>query len=339
MTPSRAGQGSTSPPSTASKKKREKKLKSVKDNTHQSSVNKGENCMLESDVSFDGDQVSEIMLLKTQIETLKQEHKNELNILRTEFSAKFDTLNNVLKMKDDAIGKLNREIGELQKMCSFLTEETADLKGKLKTHEHALSTRAKAHEDLQIKTNDLEDRSRRNNLVFFNIPEKDVMQRGEQNVEDCEKIILDILERTNFFSPDYDIAIDRAHRLGRRTNNSNDRPRPIIVRFTYFKDKNDIIRNARKLKGTNVNVSEDFSKQTLFEHRELRKYAKLAKETQFNDPDKAIINYKVTYKRVVMTYTLNKHNQNSKTFTRSFTLQNVNENPTKWFVPSNNSRQ
>ena len=110
------------------------------------------------------------------------------------------------------------------------------------------------------------------------------------------------------------------------------------MRFTYFKDKHDIIRNARKLKGNNVNVSEDFSKPTLLEHGELRKYAKLAKENQFNDPDKAIINYKVTYKHVVMTYTLNKHNQHSKTFSRSFTLQNIKENPTKWFVPSSNSR-
>ena len=55
---------------------------------------------------------------------------------------------------------------------SFLSAETSALQSKIKTLEHTQTSNERAHQEIENKCVDLEDRSRRNNLVFFNIPEE-----------------------------------------------------------------------------------------------------------------------------------------------------------------------
>lgn len=50
------------------------------------------------------------------------------------------------------------------------------------------------------------------------------------------------------------IALERAHRTGRQ---DPQHPRPIVVRFEKYCDREAVLRNARKLKGTNIYVNED----------------------------------------------------------------------------------
>ena len=178
------------------------------------------------------------------------------------------------------------------------------------------------------KTTDLEDRSRRNNLVFFNVPEPEVPGK-----EDCEAKILKIIGDRRIFE-NYEIPIDRAHRIGRKKEGPNAKPRPIIARITYYKDKEAIIANGRKFKDSGVAVSEDYSKLTLAIHQELRQHARQAQGELDTQPgqQKAIINYKVTYRRLVLTYTTNKGNPDAVKFTRSFSPQYISTN-NKWYMP------
>ena len=143
--------------------------------------------------------------------------------------------------------------------------------------------------------------------------------------------MVELLEAKRFFHDDYRIHIDRAHRLGKKSP-TNERPRPIIVRFTYFKDKQDIIKNGKKLKDCSINMSEDFSKATIEIHKKLRKVAKDAKEFKFSHPNMAITNFKVTYRRVILTYTTNKAVKTAPTFNRGFSLPYIEGN-NNWFIP------
>ena len=81
--------------------------------------------------------------------------------------SKVDVLRDVIKDKDEALGTLNREIGELQKSYSFLSDETAALKGQIKQNEISLESASKKHNDLVDKTSDLEDHSRIYNLFLW----------------------------------------------------------------------------------------------------------------------------------------------------------------------------
>ena len=51
--------------------------------------------------------------------------------------------------------------------------------------------------------------------------------------------------------------IDRAHRVGPKRNGAD---RPIVVKFALYKDKEGVLSKRRFLHGTNISLSEDFSK-------------------------------------------------------------------------------
>ena len=55
------------------------------------------------------------------------------------------------------------------------------------------------------------------------------------------------------------IWIERAHRVGEKKRGQE---RHIVVQFNSYKIKLDILRNCKKLKGTNFSIFEDFSKET-----------------------------------------------------------------------------
>src|SRR5258705_4516970 len=86
---------------------------------------------------------------------------------------------------------------------------------------------------------DLEDRSRRQSLIFYGITER----RGE-SWKDAEEEVVNLCKSFGLCPRDLQLYIDRAHRLGLFTPG---RIRPIIVCFTYYKDKEAILRNAKNL--------------------------------------------------------------------------------------------
>ena len=69
-----------------------------------------------------------------------------------------------------------------------------------------------------------------------------------------------------------DIIIERAHRAKGKTTRNNtarkNQPRTIVIKLANYKDKSMILRNV-KLKGSNIFINEDFSKQTTDLRKEL----------------------------------------------------------------------
>lgn len=131
----------------------------------------------------------------------------------------------------------------------YIVEEVKSNKDKLAGLEKSI-----AH--LCHKINDLEDRSRRNNLLIFGVSETD----GETPTvlyEKIDKLFREVLE--------VDVkTIERLHRVGRRVSHKD---RPVILKVYDYREKIDILRNCRKLKGTAFSVSEDFCDRT----RDVRK--------------------------------------------------------------------
>ncbi|KAH9360489.1 hypothetical protein HPB48_009648 [Haemaphysalis longicornis] len=118
---------------------------------------------------------------------------------------------------------------------------------------------------IEERLNDAEDRSRSCNLVFYGISE------GEsESWSDREKLVRDICnENLKIALEPKDIQ--RAHRIGKIACDKNS---PIIVNFSSFKTKDDILSKAFKLKGTTVSISEDFCVATRSIHRELVRFAR-----------------------------------------------------------------
>ena len=70
------------------------------------------------------------------------------------------------------------------------------------------------------------------------------------------------------------MEIERAHRVGKFMS---DKPRPVIAKFLRFTDKQNILRNSRKLKGTNVFINEDLCEASMVKRRDLLPQLKQAR--------------------------------------------------------------
>ena len=90
--------------------------------------------------------------------------------------------------------------------------------------------------------------SRRDNLLFEGVQ--------ETNGEDCEQKILDIIVKDmKIVDARERIRFTRVHRLGGKNVNKS---RPIIAKFHFFKDREEVWSARRRLKGTKTWISEDF---------------------------------------------------------------------------------
>ena len=87
----------------------------------------------------------------------------------------------------------------------------------------------------------MEDRFRRNNLRFDGVSESP-SENWEQSVEIIKNLIRNKLEITD------KIEIERAHRVGVKRPGINPRPRPLVVKFLRFVDRDRILRSSGKLK-------------------------------------------------------------------------------------------
>ena len=134
------------------------------------------------------------------------------------------------KILDEALAPLHEQLLEIQETQEKGMEETqyfhetlANLKAENKSLQNKLTTVELENSNLKARLTSLESQSRRTNLHFHGIP--------ESPNEDPEQLAHDALSRAGF--PRCPREIERAHRLGPKTG----KIRPIIVRFSHFKDR------------------------------------------------------------------------------------------------------
>ncbi|KAH7937137.1 hypothetical protein HPB49_008100 [Dermacentor silvarum] len=128
------------------------------------------------------------------------------------------------------------------------------------------SIEQKQTQQANLVVDDLNNRMRRNNLVFKGIPEQTT-----EKWSDTEKLISEFVTTNLGIQPG---EIERAHRVGQR---KPDRIRPVVVKFLNFKDKNNILKSAFKLKDLvtpRVWIEEDFSPRMQLIRKTLRDFAR-----------------------------------------------------------------
>lgn len=144
-------------------------------------------------------------------------------------------------------------VTDLIKSLEFSQAEIVDLKNNIKVLQKTLNEKQVIIEGLESKVSETvqrlnynEDYSRRNNLRITGLQEQ-AGETWENTSTKVSKMINDNLE----LPP---VSLERAHRVG-PVNPS--RPRPVVVRFEKYSDRETVIRNAKKLKGTGIYISED----------------------------------------------------------------------------------
>ena len=155
-----------------------------------------------------------------------------------------------LEEAESRISKIEDEFVDLQQSSSGIPDKVKNLEAIVKV--------------LDTKVNDLENRSRRMNVVIGNLEEN--VSKNESWSETETKVSKFINDHFGFVP-----KIVRAHRIGALQKNKH---RPIVVLFELWKEKEDVIRKGGVLKGTSYWVAEDFSLKTRMKRKSLYQLAK-----------------------------------------------------------------
>ena len=185
---------------------------------------------------------------------------------------RLDILTKELTTNSEKIKTLEKDCKEFVKSLDA-TEEIHNKKID-KMQEKIENIQEKVNDDSEIikiknKLREMEDRSRRNNLRIDGIKEgtKESWEQTEKKVQDI------FMNKLNL----HNVKIERAHRTGKDADDEIDiemnekRPRTIILKLLDFKDKTEILRNARRLQGTGIFINEDFCYETTIIRKDLRK--------------------------------------------------------------------
>ncbi|XP_049514213.1 LOW QUALITY PROTEIN: uncharacterized protein LOC125941275 [Dermacentor silvarum] len=126
-----------------------------------------------------------------------------------------------------------------------------ETRNRLATLEETVADRRLETSSLVKQVDDLDNRSRRNNLIIRGVAEEE-NEKEETLVKKVKDDIFNATLKVNVNS------IDRIHRLGKKLSG---RTPPVILRVADYRDKINVLQNCSKLKDTDYSISEDFSKR------------------------------------------------------------------------------
>ncbi len=158
---------------------------------------------------------------------------------------------------------LHREFKSLRESLEFsqqqvetLAAENASLRDSVKSLTENMTHLSEENKKIKETVIDLQARSMRDNLVFSGIPES-AEEDPEATVKNFIKTYLKLPEDTV-----ENICFERVHRMGAKKPGAP-RPRPIVAKFGYFKQKEQVKSRGRELKGTDFGVNDQFPKEIL----------------------------------------------------------------------------
>ena len=156
------------------------------------------------------------------------------------FDERFSSFEASLK---EQVKQIETQFGEVKEAIAFQSKELEETKEKLKMMEAKVVEKEAA---LQVEIDKLSAYVARENLIFMGLPEKEG--------EDIKAVMKDFYINALKLSEEdaNKIEYQRVHRIATKST-----PRPIKARFVRYVDRENIMRNAKNLKGTKLSIRED----------------------------------------------------------------------------------
>ena len=139
----------------------------------------------------------------------------------------------------------------------------------------------------------LESYSRRENLKFFGIPEKEASaSEGKDAVGSVDVLGEFLHEVLGFGDPKRNMEFQRVHRIGKSVRG---KPRPILARFLRYQDRETVLRAGFGLKDTEYMILQDFPQEIIERRRKqmpkLKEAKKRSQKVSFSksEPDKLLL--------------------------------------------------
>ena len=191
-------------------------------------------------------------LLAQQRDTFKEMMDRQEKNFKTFLESFMTTTNTRI---DDFITKTSVEMADVKHSLEFSQNEIDELKTN--------SQRADADSRLNTiedQCDYLENQSRRSNLRIDGIPEMS-NESWDQTEESVKTLFTDSLGLQ-------DMEIDRAHRIGTRSNGKKPH-RTIVVKMTKYKQKEMVLRAAKEKRLEKIFINEDYSHRVVTKRQAL----------------------------------------------------------------------
>lgn len=209
-------------------------------------------------------------LLKIHESSLLNFFNNTVDRIEKKMEKKINVLQEKISLQEVSHKK---EMDDLKKSLEFHQEVTEEsmLKIKDKLESNVKKENMNSHSTMSEKMDELEDRSRRNNLRFSNIEED-----SDETWLVSENKIRSTLENLGVENVN-EMIIERAHRTGKFYEGKQ---RVIVAKFLNYKDK-ELVMNKyieKRYWLTKFYINEDFSAGTVALRKDLFKKAKVLRD-------------------------------------------------------------
>lgn len=172
------------------------------------------------------------------------------------------------KQMEERIEKMEQRIANVSDKCSNNKTNIDEVNAKIMTNEENITKSAvdyKEITELKDKLTDLKCATMKENLVFSGLP----YQKNEM----CTIKIQNFLRQELGFT--YGVSLAKAHRFGKVGLNG---VRPIIVKFLYRTELEDVLRSKCRLRGKPYGINEQYPLEIEKKRRELYPIMKQAKK-------------------------------------------------------------
>ena len=207
---------------------------------------------------------------------------------------KLENLERYVKAVDEKVSNLQAKVDCFEAFKNKTEKKIKELEDGLDFANTERESFKEKFDKLKCEINQLRDEKlymevyqRRENLRFFGIKE-------EADMEDAREVLVGFLKTELGMENADQIEFQRVHRVGKRVSSSG-KPRQIIARFLKYPQREEVMSNARKLKGKNFGISPDLPSEILERRKKKMKQFKQAKKdgkTAFfsrAEPDKLFI--------------------------------------------------
>lgn len=178
--------------------------------------------------------------VKVFLEAQNKTFKTALNIVVEQLKSRIEQSEGAIKDLVRSLEFSQAEVKDLQSEVRQLKKSETDCKTTIDGLKRNI-------EELERRLNYQEDYNRRNNIRISGFQEKPGGETWEETAQAVSKLLEDKLQ----LPP---MKLERAHRTGPSIPS---RTRTVVARFERYGDREAVIRNARKLKGTGIFINED----------------------------------------------------------------------------------
>lgn len=154
---------------------------------------------------------------------------------------------NITKVIEERLGPLSQALQAHSQQLKKIEERTTEMEDRISAAEHSSDSAEKRIQVLEHQVqsmtehiDDLENRGRRKNVRIVGLPEE---AEGDNPIKFFESWIPNLLGLEMKASC---VKIERAHRTLASKPGPNQRPRPVLIRFHNFADKQRVLDATRR---------------------------------------------------------------------------------------------